>query len=163
MQQQFFEEMDQLLFGVETYAKVLNEKTDQIRDADHLTLIRHFDQVRALYDRMQEVKNDLNKVYDNLNKDYVPEAMRRAGVKTVTVDGVGRVTISHRYSATMLDKEQGIAWLKANGLDAIVQETVNSQTLSATAKNLMETNGKELPSDIFKTGTSPFTSITKVK
>jgi len=62
-----------------------------------------------------------------------------------------------------LDKDAGLNWLRANGHEGIIIETVNSSTLSAFAKSQLEEEGVDLPDDIFKIGTSPYTSITKVK
>lgn len=144
-------------------AEALNEFTQNIRDQDHLVLIRYFDWVRRLHDLMQETKKLYDAIHDALSREYVPDAMRRAGVKTVNVIDVGRVTISHRFSCSMIDKEKGMEWLRANGLDGIIIETVNAATLGATAKDLLENHGRDLPGDLFKTSTSAFTSITKSK
>jgi hypothetical protein len=87
--------------------------------------------------------------------------MREHGVKTITVEGVGRVSLSNRWSASMLDKTAGMEWLRETGNGSLIQETVNAQTLAAFAKDLNETKGMELPADIFKTGIMTYTSITK--
>jgi hypothetical protein len=128
---------------------------------DHIELIRYFDDFRQAADRFSEAKKAITFLHDKLSRDMIPEAMRDAGVKTVTVVGVGRVSISHRYSCTMTDKDQGMAWLKNSGHGDLVIETVNSSTLAAFSKSLMQDEGKELPADLFKVGTSPYTSITK--
>lgn len=134
---------------------------DVIPNSDLLALIRHFNEVSKCYDALDDAKKRLNKIYDQLSIHTVPDKMREAGVKTINVEDVGRVTVSYRYSASMLDKEKGFEWLRNNGLGGIITETVNSSTLSATAKNLLVDEGKELPADVFKTSTSPYTSITR--
>jgi hypothetical protein len=63
----------------------------------------------------------------------------------------------------MLDKERGFTWLRENEHEGLITETVNSITLSAFAKEMLEVNGTELPDDIFKVGTQAYTSITKAK
>ena len=87
--------------------------------------------------------------------------MEHEGVKTITLIGIGRVTVSHRFSCSMLDKERGMKWLKDEGHGSIVQETVNSSTLAAFAKDITVNQGGSLPEDLFKVGTAPYTSITK--
>jgi len=69
--------------------------------------------------------------------------------------------LSNRWSCSMLDKLTGMDWLRTNGHGDLIQETVNSSTLGAFARNLTEESGYELPSDIFKTSVMTFTSITK--
>jgi hypothetical protein len=61
----------------------------------------------------------------------------------------------------MLDKQLGFDYLRANGAEGLIIETVNSQTLAAYAKELSTEEGKELPADVFKTGIMTYTSITK--
>jgi hypothetical protein len=61
----------------------------------------------------------------------------------------------------MLDKERGMQHLRDTGNGGLIQDSVPWQTLSAFSKNLMETEGKELPDDIFKSSIMKFTSITK--
>jgi len=111
---------------------------------------------------IKEARTAISDMEEKMSRETVPETMRAHGVKTITVIGVGRVTISHRFSCSMLDKESGITWLKDTGNGGIVQETVNSSTLSAFAKDLIQNHGKELPNNLFKTSINPFTSITKV-
>ena len=79
---------------------------------------------------------------------------------TANVKGVGRVTINDRWSATMPDREAGIAWLREHGSAGMIQETVNAQTLGAHAKDMAMAK-TPLPSEVFKVTAKPYTSITK--
>lgn len=58
--------------------------------------------------------------------------------------------------------ERAYAWLRENNLGPLIKETVNSSSLSAAAKELIE-NGRELPDDIFTTHTKDGVSITRKK
>lgn len=160
--------MPDTLDNLQSLANDLPELTDglsrelaRLEGQDHIALIRFFDKFRKAADAFSEAKKAITDIHDKLSRDMIPEAMRAAGVKTVTVVGVGRVTISHRYSCTMIDKDKGMEWLRTTGHGDLIQETVNSSTLAAFSKNLLQEEGKELPADLFKVGTSPFTSITK--
>ena len=135
---------------------------------NYIDVIRHFNDVRLAAAQIKEAREALKSMEDMLSGNIVPDFVRRAkeelGVKTpIVLEGVGRVTVSYRFSASMLDKEKGIDWLKGNGHGGLVQETVNSSTLSAFAKDMFENQGVELPPEVFKVGTNPYTSITKVK
>jgi hypothetical protein len=61
----------------------------------------------------------------------------------------------------MIDKPLGLDYLRNSGNGSLIQETVNSNTLAAFAKNFNDEEGKELPGEIFKTSIMTVTSITK--
>jgi hypothetical protein len=128
---------------------------------EHIEIIRHNDDLRKATASIKEARKALDEIEEHMSREDVPDILRANKIKTITVEGVGRVTISHRWSASMIDKEAGIKWLKANDYGGIVQETVNAQTLAAHAKALMEGPGTELPADLFKVGQMAYTSITK--
>lgn len=121
-------------------------------------LITRFAEVRNLHARLKEIAADVNQLADHLSMELVPEAMRAAGFTTVNHQ-VGRVTIGTRVSASMLDREQAMQWLRDNELGSLIIETVNAQTLGAQAKDMLE-KGEELPAEVFKTTVKPYTSIT---
>lgn len=121
-------------------------------------LITRFAEVRNLHARLKEIAADVNQLADHLSMELVPEAMRAAGFTTVNHQ-VGRVTIGTRVSASMLDRAQAMQWLRDNELGSLIIETVNSQTLGAQAKDMLE-KGAELPAEVFKTTVKPYTSIT---
>jgi hypothetical protein len=122
-------------------------------------LIAHFDAIRNLHARLKEIAADVNQTADRLSASLVPEAMRAAGFTTVN-HSVGRVSISSRVTATLVDKHGAMQWLRTHGLGDLIIETVNSNTLSAQAKAMLEV-GDELPPEHFKISTKTYTSITK--
>jgi signal transduction histidine kinase len=140
---------------------VRTDTSEDVATNDHVALIKHYDQVRKLTDQIKEAREALDEMEKRLSREQVPEAMRAAGVKTITIEGVGRVSLSNRWSCSMLDKQLGFDYLRANGAEGLIIETVNSQTLAAYAKELSTEEGKELPADVFKTGIMTYTSITK--
>jgi hypothetical protein len=148
---------------VEVAGMVRADTNDVVNSADHIEIIRHYSQLRAATERIAEARKALDEMEVQLSREYVPDAMRAAKVKTVTIEGIGRVSLSNRFSCSIIaePKTIGHEWLRNNGHGALVQETVNSSTLSSFAKNLTEEEGKELPEDIFKTSVMTFTSITK--
>lgn len=128
---------------------------------DHIAIIKHFNQLRIANALIKESRDALGDMAERLSRELVPEVMREHNIKTITIEGVGRVSISHRFSCSMLDKELGLNWLRENGHGGLIIETVNSSTLGAFARSQLEEEGEELPTDIFKTSTSAYTSITK--
>lgn len=158
-----FNEARKLLAELKAKAALIQKVMDDARDGDHIHLIRVFHAVSQNYDVMDSVKKSYNKTFDDGSKEYVPDALRRAGVKSIRVEDVGNVVISHRFSCSIREgmQDDAFSWLKSNGHGGLIKETVNSNTLSAFAKNLIEDEGKELPDNIFKTSSSPYTSIRK--
>lgn len=160
----------QLQRAAELFAAVASQiraETDAVVSAgEHIPMIRHFADLRKANEDIKVAREALKDIEDALSTNYIPDLLRRlkeeTGLKTpINLEGVGRVTVSYRFSCSMLDKERGINWLDANGHGDLAQRTVNAQTLGSFAKRLIEVDGKELPVDIFKTGTAPYTSITK--
>ena len=111
--------------------------------------------VEQFYKRLGELKNNMQHV-------QVPEAFEREGIKTFTANDGFRVTITQTVRASIKDKEAGFEWLRENELGDLIQPTVNSQTLAATARSLLE-EGKELPDELFNVHLVANTSVTKVK
>lgn len=94
-----------------------------------------------------------------------PTRLDAEDTRTFTSKDSGhRVTRTARIFASIVSAkvEQAYAWLRANDLGPLIKETVNSSSLSAAAKELME-NGRELPEDIFTVHTKDGISITKSK
>lgn len=147
-----------------TLAEMVRKDTDEVLSTNnHIDVIKHFNELRRVNEQIKEAREALGDIADDLSTQRIPELMRAAGVKTITIEGVGRVTVSHRFSCSILEgkKEQAFSWLRGNQLDALIIETVNSATLSAAAKSRLAEDGLDMPNDIFKVGTMPYTSITK--
>jgi hypothetical protein len=157
------EEIVKCLFNL---SEQLRRKTAELKGGDHVALICHYADVRAAHAAIDESIKSLYEMKESLSREIVPDAMRAAnggrGIKTINLVGIGRVSLSNRWSVSMLDKVQGMQYLRDTGNEGLIQETVNSSTLTAFGKNLMETEGKELPDHLFKSSIMTITSITKV-
>ena len=138
-------------------------QTDEIvASQDHIAIIKHYDQLRQVTALIKESREALEQIEMKLSREQVPEALRSQNIRSITVEGVGRVTLGTRWSASMPDKEAGFEWLRANEHGGVIQETVNAQTLGALAKEL-SAEGTELPAPTFTTNIMTYTSITKIK
>lgn len=150
--------------------KTLTEITGLVRDEtieavgtnDHVAVIKHYDSLRKLTALIKESREALNQMEERLSREQVPDVMRANNIRSTTIEGVGRVSLGTRWSASMIDKDAGMEWLRDNGNGGVIQETVNAQTLGALAKE-MNSEGHDLPDDLFKTNIMTYTSITKVQ
>jgi hypothetical protein len=141
----------------------IREQTDEaVATGDHVQVIKHYDQLRQATALIKESREALEQIEMKLSREQVPEVMRAHNIKNITIEGVGRVTLGTRWSASMPDKQAGFDWLRQNGNGGVIQETVNAQTLGALAKEL-NAEGLELPAPTFTTNIMTYTSITKVK
>ena len=131
-----------------------------IEQADVPSVVKHFDalrnEYRALKDKLTKLENEVNQ----LSYDLIPTLFDTQSVKSIKIDGVGRVTVNQKWAASMKDKEAGMGWLRQTGNDGLIISTVNSSTLAAFAKT-QALEGSPLPSDIFEVGVAPYVSITK--
>lgn len=124
--------------------------------------------LRNAYEALDESRKLVYEALEGLARGALVEMLEEHEVTTLTVEvntsTKYRFTKTQRVSCSMPDKEGGIDWLKTaddGKHKAIVQETVNSGTLSAFAKSYMKDTGKELPSDYFKLSTLTLVSMTK--
>jgi hypothetical protein len=158
--------VDQLKYACDILTKVtglVRDETDEVvASNDHIKVIKHYDQLRQVTALIKESREALNQIEEKLSREQVPDVMRAHQIRTITVEGVGRVSLGTRWSASMPDKEAGFEWLRANDHGGVIQETVNAQTLGALAKELNAV-GTELPAPTFTTNVMSYTSITKVK
>lgn len=155
--------LNETALQVTALASQIRRETDEVMaQGTHIDMVRHFKDMRDANAVIKEARKALEEIEDFLSMKAIPDAFKAAGVKTVTIEGVGRTTVSYRFSCSMLDKEQGMGWLRDNGHEGLIQPTVNSSSLAAFAKDMLENHGTELPIEIFKTSMNPYTSITKV-
>ncbi len=141
---------------------VRNETAEAIATNDPVQVIKHYDKVRLATASIKEAREALAKIEENLSREQVPSVMRAHNIKSTTIEGVGRVSLGTRWSASIPEKQAGFEWLRANAHGGVIQETVNAQTLGALAKELNE-EGLELPAPTFTTNIMTYTSITKAK
>lgn len=132
--------------------------------ASDLALI--FAHLRHAQDCASDANEPLDEAITKLNEVTLPEAYLRDQVTSVNtlVNGVGyRVTASYRFFANIIKdmKDKAYEYLRANQMGDLIQETVNAGTLTAEAKKMLE-DGKELPENLFTTGTKPGMSLTKI-
>lgn len=158
------------LVGLSDICNALSKITTQIRSEtdeavgsdDHIRVIKHYDQLRLANELIKESREALSQIEEKLSREQIPGVMRSHNIKNITIEGVGRVALGTRWSASMPDKEAGFKWLRANEHGGVIQETVNAQTLGALARELND-DGIELPKPTFVTNVMTYTAITRVK
>lgn len=152
--------------------KLANELSEELARVQELNLIMKVQGVetalstwymtREEYEALDDIRKEIGKTLETMSRDTLPDLMRDADVKTITIASLSRrFTRSQRVSCSILDKPAGYEWLRSTGNGDLIQPTVNAQTLSSFAKKHIE-DGGELPEDLFKVSTSSTISATKV-
>lgn len=149
----------------------LEKTTNMVEDAKIPTEIEqalaHFYQVKDLADALEAVTKRVKAVKQRLATEVIPEMMDDKDVTSVTckVDGLRyRFTVSEKLAASIRKglKDEAFAWLRKSGLEELIVETVNAQTLSASAREMAD-KGMELDDELFNVAYLRNTSVTKVK
>ena len=142
------------------FDRATRDTQDIVAHNDIPTAVTHFAELRDMVDLVAEKVSALEAHVRLLSYELLPTMMDNQNVKTIKLENIGRVTVNVRWSAMMLNKDQGMQWLRETGNEGLIQETVNAMTLSSFAK--AETlAGKPLPEKLFKVGTAQHISITK--
>lgn len=162
MKRETYQQVNTACTALENAAQeVLRENAEILATNDHIAIIKHLYHTRLIVERLRSAKKQLDELEKQLSHEAVPDAMRAHEVRTVTVEGIGRVSLSNRWSCSILDKPEAFKYLRDTGNGALIIETVNAQTLAAFARELNEEKGTELPEHLFKTSVMTTTSITK--
>ena len=122
--------------------------------------VASFADLRDTYRSLSAKMAQLRAHVDLLSQEQIPTMFMNQSTKTISVEGVGRVSINDRWSASMIVKEDGFKWLRSTGNGGMIQETVNAQTLGAFAKDEAAAQ-RPLPGEIFKVSSTPYVSITR--
>jgi hypothetical protein len=143
---------------------VKRDTVEAIAANDHIELVRHFVKLREINEAIKKSRKALDELEEHLSREDVPDAFKKARIKTTTIEDVGRVSIARQWYCSILDgkKPEAFQWLREGGNGAIITETIPWQTLAAFAQAEVTTHGREMPDDKFKTTIKPYTSITKV-
>lgn len=112
--------------------------------------------------------DDANKAFQSLlsftREVSLPERMDEEMTKSFSSSSDDQVVRTSRTFASILSgkTDDAFKWLRDNGYASLIKETVNSSSLSAAAKELIE-NGMELPDDLFGLHIKNGVSIRKAK
>ena len=125
-----------------------------------IAMARRMREIQAKKDEIDVEYKALNIELDQIRLKDIPEAMAEADIRSLTVDGIGRVQLAADCYATIKDKALGYEWLREHGYDGLIGEYVQPNTFKAAVKDAMK-NGQEWPEDLFSI--TPFTRASIVK
>lgn len=107
-------------------------------------------------------KTRIQKLYDHLTINIVPERMEDEGIESLKIIDVGRLQTKAdiRCSCPAGNKEKLQDWLENQGHEALVASVVNASTLKAFVAEQIKQGG-DYPKDLLKI--EPYSRATVVK
>lgn len=111
---------------------------------------------------LKDTASSLQKEFDILRKEILPEKMDETGFDNVKVTGIGRISLRPElYASIVADKKaEALEWLAESGFGDIIKPTVNASTFKAFCKEQI-LEGTELPDELFSV--TPYTMATLTK
>jgi hypothetical protein len=144
------------------FEKAKANAREEYADMSLHSLAVHMQLMQAEKEEAEAALSLINAKLDVLRLEMIPQVMDEEGMeKGPTYEGIGRITLTADMYTSVINKDGLYEWLGDNGLDDIIQPTINASTLKAFIKGRMRA-GKEIPAEFVKV--TPFTraSITKV-
>lgn len=142
--QEINEELKQLMPKIEAFIDDVFKKNDVSEIFSSYYLLKE------QYAKLDGLRKELYHIVDHCEKSRLPDKLESMGIDKVRVPELERsFYILRKYSASTVDREKAINWLKDNGHGDIVQETVNASTLTAFLKDMVLEENIDPPDDIF--------------
>ena len=140
----------------------LRKELDKQRKRGAIASARSFVVLHRLKDKFEALDKAFSALYQEFKSQVLPEIFESEGITSLPLAEGYRVGIRHDTRASIRKgmKDAAYAWLRENGLDDLVTETVNSSTLSAAAEFELEEHCREFPEDLFNVVLVPTTSVT---
>ena len=125
-----------------------------------INMARTMRMLQAEKEQLEGTLKLINIQLDDLRLKQIPEAMAEQDIRTMTIEGVGRVQLAMDVYATIKDKEAGYNWLQEHGYEGLIVPYVQPSTFKAAVKEALKA-GQEFPEEVFSI--QPFTRASIVK
>ena len=147
---------------VEDVASVLEAIDSKAQDLPLKEMAVFFHELKEQYERLDKARKRIYAVVDAYSKHHLPMKFDAAGLDMVRIPEIGRSFYpTTKYSAKVADREKLMAWLRENGEESLITETVNAGTLAAHLKTKMLDEGIEAPEDVAELTTYQTTGSSK--
>jgi hypothetical protein len=143
--------------------KVISEDSDRtnVQRGKLESACRYYFYLTEKYGTLDDARKKIGAQLEYMSRDTIPEIMTERGVRNITLDDVERQFLkSVRMSASMLNKEEAMDWLKSVGAADLIQPTVNSSSFSSFVKQYIEEQQVE-PPDCVKLSAMTVTQVRK--
>lgn len=138
------------------------ERTKEDKSIKPAELAKAFFYMDSFHDEIKAALTRLYHVVDAVDKYVLPSLLEHHGVDMVRVPEIKRsFSIRQMMTASIIDKEEGMKWLRENGYKDLIQETVNAGTLASTFRSMILDQGIDPPEELFKVNNYKKISTTK--
>lgn len=120
-----------------------------------------FATVRRRQAALKAISAQLTREADRLSFEVLPDVFEHTHTVSPYNHASGKLTLATRVTVKLLDKDRSIEWLKGNGLEDIVIETVPWQTIAAVASDRIKNGEPDFPKDLFETDSRVYTRFQK--
>ena len=123
--------------SLENATKRATEDTQEMIGRDNLIdLITHYAELREVNETIKKARKLIEDLEDHMSHEDVPDAFRRSSIKTVSIEGVGRVTVAHKWGCSVNDgkKPESFQWLRDGGNGGIIIEKNTALDANGTTK-----------------------------
>lgn len=126
-------------------------------------LIQALARVRKEKDDAEEEAKTAGREHEYLSKMLIPDRFAEAGIKNMTVEGIGRVNLTADIYASIKAgaKEDAYTWISDIGSGDLIQPSIPPSTLKAFLKNRIKA-GEDIPEEYFNCTPFQQARITKV-
>ena len=125
-------------------------------------VVRRFRAARDYYEKCRLAAEKAKAEYDAMRFRLVVDAFEKEGVSNMSVSHIGTVYLTDdvRASIPAVNKMAAWQWLRDNGYEHLIVETINAGTLKSWAKERLVEND-ELPEDLFNIQPYTYAKIKK--
>lgn len=110
-------------------------------------LAERYVKLRNQLEEAKLVVTALQEEWDKVRLQDIPNAMEEENVKTISFEGVGRISLTPDLYVFCAKEEKPILhkWMRDNDFDGIVVDYIHSSTLKAFVKERIEKGDVQLP------------------
>lgn len=148
---------EQLLEDATQFADDIETWFESRRDDKSIPIkqmVAEFWRIKAVHDDLKKQVTRLYHVVNSLDKGVLPARFEDEGVDMIRIPELARsFSVRTNTSASMIDKDGAMEWLKETGNGDLIQATVNAGTLASFCRNLVLEQGIEPPEELIKVTT----------
>lgn len=132
------------VYNMSTY----DEAVKAYQRLSYKELAIEFKTLREEMDALKKRSAKLQESFDALTLKVIPDKMMEDDMRTMTVNGVGRLELRPNMWTKTLDPQGLQDWLEDHNLAELIVPSVNGSTLKATIKELQERGEVVPPEDV---------------
>ena len=120
-------------------------------DKPIISAAKQFKTLKVKIDALKAETTELQKEYDRLRFQELPDLMVDSELEKLTVTDVGTLYLTDDIRAAVVpeNKDDALTWLDDQGYGDLVKPTIASASLKSLIKDRLE-KGEALPQELFK-------------